>query len=289
MTIRRWVDFSRLHCAILRLGALLVPERERPEWIAEWKSELWYVLRRRNGSLDTSRLDWDALRYCLGAFRDAAWHRRNSSDPTPRQFFWLRSPLRCVVFLAILAAVAAFFFFRPPGPCDGILRAARPHPESVLAHILMVAIALLILPATTSLRLGEYPAAPGSPARAGRFRRGTFLGLKFALVLPIVFCGTLDLAPVISSACLQPHATLVGYVLAFRWALMDQRRRCPVCLRRLAGPARIGQASQTFLEWYGTELFCVKGHGLLHVPEIPTSYSVQRWLDLDTSWGSLFP
>ena len=27
------------------------------------------------------------------------------------------------------------------------------------------------------------------------------------------------------------HARLQGRVFAFRWALIDQRRRCPVCLR----------------------------------------------------------
>jgi len=56
----------------------------------------------------------------------------------------------------------------------------------------------------------------------------------------------------------------------------------------LTNPTRIGRASQTFLEWYGTEFLCLKGHGLLHVPEIPTTYSTQRWQDLDPSWGSLF-
>jgi len=40
--------------------------------------------------------------------------------------------------------------------------------------------------------------------------------------------------------------------------------------------------------WYGTEFLCLKGHGLLHVPEIPTTYNTQRWMDLDASWGSLF-
>jgi hypothetical protein len=32
----------------------------------------------------------------------------------------------------------------------------------------------------------------------------------------------------------------------------------------------------------------IETHGLLHVPEIPTTYSTQRWQDLDPSWGSLF-
>jgi hypothetical protein len=81
----------------------------------------------------------------------------------------------------------------------------------------------------------------------------------------------------------------LGYILGFRWLLIDQRRRCPVCLRILTNPTRIGHASRTFLEWYGTELICRKGHGLLHIPEIPGScYGPQRWLYLDPSWRSLF-
>jgi hypothetical protein len=40
----------------------------------------------------------------------------------------------------------------------------------------------------------------------------------------------------------------------------------------------VGQASRIFLGWDGTEFLCRKGHGLLHVPETPTSwYGTQRW------------
>jgi hypothetical protein len=58
----------------------------------------------------------------------------------------------------------------------------------------------------------------------------------------------------------------------------------------LANPARVGQFSRNFLAWNGTELVCLSGHGLLHVPDIPTSwFSSQRWLYLDPSWSALFP
>src|SRR2546426_4572471 len=119
---------SRRHL-LLRLAAFLVPGAQRPEWLAEWKSELWYVLRRGNR---------EALFFCLGAFRDALWLRRNS-PPNHRQFLWLQSPLRSVLFLAVAAAVTTFFSFRSPAP------------RIVPAHFLMISIALLILPATTSL------------------------------------------------------------------------------------------------------------------------------------------
>ena len=147
---------------------------------------------------------------------------------------------------------------------------------------MILTIAVLILPATTPLSLGEYP------SKGHAFRRWMFLLLKIALLLPIVLFGIIDLAA-LTSMHIQPHGLLVGYVLALRWALNDQRRRGPVCLRLLANATHIGCTSQTFLGWYGTELMCIKGHGLMHVPEIPSSScTTQRWLNLDASWSSLF-
>jgi hypothetical protein len=84
-------------------------------------------------------------------------------------------------------------------------------------------------------------------------------------------------------------AFTASWILALRWVLIDQRRRCPVCLRLLTDPIRIGSASQTFLEWYGAESTCSRGHGLLQTEEIPASYSAKpEWLTLDDSWSGLF-
>jgi hypothetical protein len=158
----------------------------------------------------------------------------------------------------------------------------------MFAYFVMLVAAVVILPTTTSLALGEYPANRHSPPLATRLRRWMFLAIKIALLIVIVVCGILDLAA-ITSTPIQAHGLLVGFVLAFRWALSDQRKRCPVCLRLLSSPTRIGSTSQTFLEWYGTELICARGHGLLHVPEISTScYGIQRWHYLDDSWAGLF-
>jgi hypothetical protein len=148
--------------------------------------------------------------------------------------------------------------------------------------------AVLLLPLYTSVRLGEYPATRHSPRGSMRLIRWCFLGLKVALLAPSVYWG-MQLAGALLGPPVQAHGLLIGYVLALRWALLDQRRRCPVCLRVLTNPTPIGCPSQTFLEWYGTELICARGHGLLHVPEILTScYSSPRWLYLDRSWSSLF-
>jgi hypothetical protein len=252
-----------LHLALLRSAALLVPVAQRAEWLAEWRAELWYV-------------NHGATVFCLGAFRDGFWFRRNSPTPIVRRRFGLESPLRCVSLLAILAAVSVFFAFRLP-----LVRDVWAQGRFVPAYLFMIVLSVLVLSATTSLALGEYPGKR-------HFRRWIFLATKIALILPIVYCGSLDLASTVARS-FQAHGFLVGLIVGFRWALVDQRRRCPVCLRLLINPIRIGGPSRTFLEWYGTELICAQGHGLLYVPEIPSScYTTQRWQYLDATWSSLF-
>ena len=148
----------------------------------------------------------------------------------------------------------------------------------LVPFLLIMAMGGAILPAVTRFSLGRYPPSP---------RRWAFLGAKIIVMIPIILFGSVDVLSLIAPM-LQPHAVLVGTVIGFRWILMDQRRRCPVCLRVLTHPTPIGEPSRTLLEWYGTELVCTRGHGLLHVPEIRTSYTEQRWLRLDSSWSSLF-
>jgi hypothetical protein len=442
---------TSFHLALLRGAAWMVPGAERAEWLAEWRAELWYV-------------DRGATRFCLGAFRDALWLRRNRNAPNSLRAFGLESPVRCVLALAALAAASVFLafrlplprrillpapyrdalhlamisadgqrdapgptvtieqyrrlanrmhkrftglaFYRPikarvpgaelsiavasanlfellqipisgarenalvlsdtawrkyfagdahivgrallvagqpaviagvipasswrlPGRVDAWLLAAELHVLArsqgfVLGHLrqewpgepewqwrlsaeneqggndrfvcsslgarhyvpeycFLFLLSLLLLTAFTPLALGEYPAN-----RRMRLRRWSFLGIKLALVLPIVFFGSLDLASLVSME-FQPHGMLAGLILGLRWVLADQRRRCPVCLRLVANPIRIGRPSEIYLAWYGTEFICTHGHGLLYVPEIATScYSAPRWQYLDPSWSSLF-
>jgi hypothetical protein len=165
----------------------------------------------------------------------------------------------------------------------------------VSIFLLAMLLACLALPATTPLPLGDYPMHRGRLSWKLRLRRWIFFFVKLALIVPVVYFTAVDLAccgssPDTPSALyIQFAASFFGFLFALRWALQDQRRRCPVCLRLLSNPARVGQASHNFLAWNGTELICASGHGLLYIPEIPTSwFNVQRWLYLDSSWGSLF-
>jgi hypothetical protein len=166
---------------------------------------------------------------------------------------------------------------------DTLGAAPVPHENPIFPILMIFGGAILLLSATTSLSLGDYPASRFSP-RGAWVRRWLFLAVKLALLLPVLVCGLFGMATVFPPSL---QGWLLYVLLALRWALNDQRRRCPVCLRYLSHPVRIGEASHTFLGWYGTELVCTRGHGLLHVPEIRTScYAEQRWLYLDPSWTS---
>jgi hypothetical protein len=171
--------------------------------------------------------------------------------------------------------------------------AERDHlPFSIFVFTLIVAI--LALPATTPLPLGEYPRHGGHQPWAPRVQRWLFLWSKVLLVVLLVHFTAIDAAygPTLSPVTaqyIQLSLSFLGFLFAFRWILQDQRRRCPVCLHVLSNPARVGEASRNFLAWNGTELICAGGHGLLHIPEHPTSwFETQRWLYLDASWRGLF-
>jgi len=175
------------------------------------------------------------------------------------------------------------------------LSLAEQSQEPFFLFLFALALACLSVPATTALPLGEYPANNDRLPWTTRIRRWIFLLTKIALIVPIIYFVSIDLAyfsgsisPVYSQY-IQLGTSFPAFLFAFRWALRDQRKRCPVCLRLLTHPARVGQSSRNFLAWNGTELICVEGHGLLHVPDIPTSwFSSQRWLYLDASWIELF-
>ncbi len=250
---------SRLHRAMLGTAALLVPRLEREEWLAEWLGEVW-TLEHAGGPCGVTR-------FCLGAFRDAAWMWTHRTSP--RRAF-LRSPVRCLALLAVAAGCAGLAAFGTPAVM------ARIQFASLSLHALMLLLSMAILPVAADLAI---------PAQG--VRGWLFLVAKTGLAVATAFFGAYDLAPLIGPV--QPHATMVGYVLAVRWALNDQRRRCPECLRLCGAPVRLGQPSNVLLDWYGTELMCPEGHGLLQAPALAgASYAKHRWQPLDAAWRGLF-
>jgi hypothetical protein len=182
----------------------------------------------------------------------------------------------------------------PDESLSGVSFAERTEGPWVLYQFTII-LAFLALPAITSVSLGEYNFSAHRPSRKSTMLRWAFLMAKIALLLPIVYFASLDLAyfNTVSYSIPAQYAQLAlsfsMCLFGLRWALLDQRQRCPVCLKRVTNPARVGMAGRTFLAWNGTEMICTSGHTLLHVPGLPTSwFSTQRWLYLDTSWRFLF-
>ena len=119
--------------------------------------------------------------------------------------------------------------------------------------------------------------------------------LTFAtcFVFALEVCGRIS---IVLTGAIQPlvgaFSTWLFLVLsmaALSWCFYDQTRRCRVCLKRLSNEASVGTASYLLLDWWGKELVCSDGHGLLHVPEMQSSWlEEEQWIHLDDSWKPLF-
>jgi hypothetical protein len=263
---------GRLPHLILRAASLLTPGDLRSEWVKEWQSELWYVPRQQ------------ATPFCVGAFRDALDLRRNN-DPVRPTRIHLESPLTCLAFLAILAVVSIFIVVRLPIPHMESSSALGVR-ELIEACIRMMLFSCVLLPGTVAV--WRRPADLHPVPWRNRLCRGIFLCLKVALVQPIMLCGCL-LLMIGPWGRFAGIGVYVAFIPLLRWLISDQQRRCPMCLRSLTAPVRIGTPSRTFLEWYGAESACAHGHGLLHISENVSSYSRKpQWLCLDDSWRELF-
>jgi len=240
--------------------------------VKEWQSELWYVPEHQ------------VIRFCVGAFPDALSLRQDNPGTAPRTRTHLASPLSCLAILTLLALAGIFITIHLP-----VRRLVISAPMTVRDCIGrcggMLLFTCIFLPG--ALVVWRRPAHCHRAPWPNRLRHGIFLAVKVALVQPIMLCGFFV------QVLIAPHGGhlvfYAAFILVLRWLISDQQQRCPVCLRLLSAPVRIGNASRTFLEWYGTESACSHGHGLLHVPENAFSYSRKpQWLGLDDSWSGLF-
>lgn len=260
-----------LHIAILRNAALLVPAAERAEWFAEWKAELWYV-------------EEGATTFCIGSFRDALCLR--CSNLSASRTFSVESPLRCMLLLASLALLSSMFAYGLPTRKLFVVLSSPPAIEHfALGCFWFYLESLLVLLALNPLTLGEYQANRSAPSFAIRRRRWLFLAVKILLVVPIPLFACVALLPIFPPA---PSILFLGWIFGFRWILMDQRKRCPVCLHLLSNSRPVGNPAQLVFGSCGAKLVCSRGHGSLYVPNLPTSWcSSQRWQYLGSSSANL--
>lgn len=131
------------------------------------------------------------------------------------------------------------------------------------------------------------------------WRRGAFFIAKSALLLSAVLLAGLEFTSACSITMIggtdllaEPLSTwlfLIGCMTGLTWSVHDHRVRCRVCLHRLGLAAHVGCPGSLLLSWAGTELVCISGHGMLHVPEMPSCWlEPEHWTALDSSWRELF-
>jgi hypothetical protein len=155
-------------------------------------------------------------------------------------------------------------------------------PEAGTVFAFALFLALLALPAITAVSLGEGSGPSHRTSWPRRLYRWSFFGAKVALLLPMIYFASMNLGYGFTSLSreqdiyIQLVSTFCMCLFSLRWALKDQRQRCPVCMHLVTHPAQVGQASRTFLDWNGTEMMCMGGHTLLHVPSLPTSLHISQ-------------
>ena len=265
--------------AIVRYASWLVPEEQRAEWLAEWHAELWYIGREIRASL---------RQFCTGAFWDALWIRRSSI--AERSWWRWTSPLTCLGSLG-LAAITLFslaLLLPAPGGSGGNPRPAASllwqgqSDVSIFVPILILSLWAYVINATLS-SCGNAPGRSDEISGWRRFvlrggKRMLFFTCKIALLLAAAFSAAADVAALLGFWALGV-GVIFGYTLAVHWALVDQRNRCPKCLRLLDEVREQGSLSCMFLEPCITEFTCAKGHGALHVPQVPTaSFRRRKWV-----------
>jgi len=269
---------------MLHMASWIVPVGFRGAWRARREADLrdfWAYSR-------SSHPDWEHTRaeYVFGMFAHACSERfpleRVRSRVGRAEFVFLAAAALLALtgalsrgFPATLALAHAFenlVFKRPPGAGDGVM----------VAQGLLILFALLV-----GFCLVTF-ARP--PLHRYNWRYWWFLASKLVLVLILLPVLWLEATFVVREFLPNPVLRFVvgGLVpgllfvallaCSLIWCFSDQRRRCPVCLRRLALPVNTGSWSSVF-EPASTELLCEEGHGSLILPENMQGPS-EHWTEL---------
>ncbi len=148
-------------------------------------------------------------------------------------------------------------------------------------------LAILIILPTLRMRMPTW-----NPTAAGFFLAKTGLLLVSVLLCGIEFTGASSITMLGGAnglVAVSAWLFVMGSTGALTWSIADQRQRCRVCLKRLGMAAHVGCPGCLLLDWAGTELVCVEGHGMLHVPEMAACWQdPDKWTFLDESWQELF-
>lgn len=263
---------------LLDLVERLVPCAEREEWSRAWQAELWHMHHRRGPRHRSAILAM--ADFTIGLTRDALWLRTESWRRT-----FTGTAVLCIASLFGLILLASLITLAPEANLHFIAASlGQQFDRSLFSAPLILFVAF----ASTSSRHIEQ----GQHGR-GRLwvRQQAFLLGKATQVLVLAFVLSVDICQPMHRSLpdttdfFQMFWFVLFSLIGLRWAIHDQEQRCKHCLQSLATPARVGRPSHNLLEWNGTELSCKRGHGLLSVPEMETSWcQSSRWIALEAGW-----
>ena len=280
---------------VVRAASWLVPAEVRPRWRARWQMGLsnWWTLVER-GDL-SSRTAGDV---CAAACSEAL--RLRCGEASPERLVRRAVFVPAAMALLLVAGAAATRGFQATrallDTARGITRGPLHSLALTGAHDRLVghgfaacfaAVVALIVVLIVGLPLRRYS-----------WKYWGFLALKAAAAAVLVTLAWVEGGPLLRARLpggeLKALVGVLGFTLvyvaafgaALAWCVKDQRRRCPVCLRRLAMPVTMGSWASVF-EPPTTELLCDAGHGRMCVCEGAGGES-ERWSTLDASWQELF-
>ena len=258
---------------LLRGASLIVPPKLRSAWCHPRDANLnsLRILAER-GELPGSESDWLAW-WCRDTLEDAFLTRCRVFDIEQ----WVRSPsfvMAASAFALLLIAIATHGFAITRSLADA-------NENRLVANLFPIAFALMV---------GLIAAAGRICWRGHSWCYRAFLFLKIlmlAVIVPLLWIeGGAALRGGIANQTVRVLTGGVALAIVFvasfgwsvLWSLADQRQRCPVCLRRLVIPVRIGSCASIF-EPAVTEWICDAGHGSLCMCEVEDG-EPDRWVEL---------
>ncbi|HVP47063.1 MAG TPA: hypothetical protein VMT32_10790 [Bryobacteraceae bacterium] len=281
----------------LRLTSWMAPRRTRSGWHAKWSASLrnWWILTER-GEL-ASGVSEQLAEQCRGALADAFWLRFSKAA----LHRWVRGPGFVVISTAtilVLMGVCTNGF----AVTRGLIRIARDlhaQPRMMPSGAQEGALIAYGFPIVFALATGiVLVLIERLPPHTRGWRYWSFLIFKTLAAMAIVpllwIEGGAAIRAHISNVQLRVFGGGLGlaliFVAAFGYALLwifaDQRRRCPVCLERLAMPVTVGSWASVF-DPAATEVLCNQGHGALCMSETETG-AADQWTAFGASWRGLF-
>ena len=162
--------------------------------------------------------------------------------------------------------------------------------QGLVVYLLFIGIAFIAALVILKVRRVRSTSAALRVETRDQYRWWLFFCGKTALLLLTCFVLSVEvIRRIFSAGAVSSWFLLVATVLAVTWSLHDQGRRCHICLKRLSHASYVGVPARLLLDWWGTELVCSQGHGMLHLPEMRASWlEEQQWIQLDDSWKPLF-